>query len=36
MFDELLLLDIIDYHVVEGALKERNLIAKGVSPGDSE
>jgi hypothetical protein len=22
--------------VVEGALKERNLIAKGVSPGDSE
>ena len=34
--DELLQFDIIDYHVVEGALKERYLIAKGVSPGDSE
>ena len=30
MFDELLLLDIIDYHVVEGALKERYLIGQSV------
>ena len=33
--EQFLHLYITDYHVVERALKEQNLIANGASPGDS-